>query len=135
MTLPSDLALRLAIAGGVRARVTGPIAGFELFGRRLDGKPLGVMTTAQVHFPPLAWQLASRDHSLLDIQRWADVTEWLESPAEEETGFRDVCGALPVVVLPRYDVQGQLWTELLSSETTFIVHSDDVSPGFRQRSA
>lgn len=135
VTLPKDLALRLAIAGGVRARATGAIAGFEMFGRRLDGKPLGVMTMAQVHFPPLAWQLAPRDRSLLDIQGWADVTEWLESPAEEETGFRDVCGALPVVVLPRDDVQGQLWTELFSSEITFIVHSDDVSPGFRQRSA
>lgn len=135
VTLPADLALRLAIAAGVRARVTGAIGGFEMFGRRLDNEPLGIMTQAQVHFPPLSWHLAPRERSLLDLQGWADVTAWLERAPQEQARFSDVCGPLPVVLLPRHDEHGNLWCEVFSDEITFNVHSDDVSPGFRRRSA
>jgi hypothetical protein len=127
--------LRLAIAGGVRARVSGSVGGFEMFGRRLDGRPLGVLTMAQVHFPPLAWQLVPSDQSILDLEGWADVSRWLERPPDEEARFRDVSSALPVVELPRHGKRGDLWTELFSDEITFIVESEDVSPGFRERSA
>ena len=85
---------------------------------------------AQVHFPPLAWQLTTHDPNLLDKQKWADVSRWLSYPPGERLTFKSVCTPLPRVELPRHARGGDGWVEMLSDEITFMVHSDDVSPGF-----
>lgn len=128
ITLPDDIALWLATARGKRARLSGSIGGFEMFGRRLFDKPLGIMTLAQVYFPPLAWQLAPRETSLLHVQRWTDVSHWLQLPANEHLPLDAICGLLPIVLHPKHEPEtGDLWCEMLSDEITSVIECDDVT--------
>src|SRR5205814_2707893 len=93
--LPADVRLRLALARGTQARVTGPIVGSFLIGQTPNGRPLGIASHAQIYFPPLAWQLSYGDWDLLDLQGWADVSDWLERPADEVVALPDLCPKLP----------------------------------------
>ena len=127
-----SLRLRLALARGSRARVNGAVAGFEIGGRRLNGRPFGVLTMAQVFFPALAWQLVPSDPSPLDVQSWADVTRWLGLSPNAKFPIRSKCGALPTVLLPRDDTFGDQWTEGFADEICVLVESDDVSPGLKR---
>jgi hypothetical protein len=127
ITLPSDLTLQLALTRGPHARVTGAITGYYMYRPRIDGRNVGIISTAQVYFPPLAWQLADKPASvLLDQQGWVDVSAWLERPAHEKVNLHDLAPGLPLVVHPTGAPEGlQDWTEVLSQETCFIVESDN----------
>jgi hypothetical protein len=127
--LPGDLRLRIAIARGKRARLTGSVGGFEMFRRRLGGNPLGVMTLAQVYFPPLAWQLASNAPSLLDVEGWGDASPWLLPDPKESRPLSSMCPPLPVVLHPKHDPNGaDWWCELFSDELAPLIECDDVEP-------
>lgn len=123
--IPEDFQLRLAIARGGMARVTGAIGGYFAMGPRLNDEPIGCMTHALVYFPPLAWQVLPNRRSLLDLQDWADVSSWLAYDVNKQDTIRHLCSALPAVVHPlQHPVQWENWLELFSSETTEIVECD-----------
>jgi hypothetical protein len=125
--LPNQLTLQLALTRGPFARVTGSIGGFYLFRPKVDGKNVGIMSMAQIYFPPLAWQLADASHSvLLQQQGWADVSGWLASDPHDRLVLADLVSNLPLVVHPTRESGGmEDWVELLSDETCFIVESDN----------
>jgi hypothetical protein len=92
-----------------------------LFGPRLNDLPLGFMNFAHMYFPPLAWQLASPQESLLDIQRWADVSRWLARDPQEVVSLNALCPTLPVVAHPSHHPrEADHWVEMFSSEVTEI---------------
>lgn len=130
VTLPSPLHLYLALTRGPFARVTGSIGGFYIFRPKVNGKNVGIMSMAQVYFPPLAWQLADEPESvLLRQERWADVSDWLLRSPDDADALPTLLRSLPFVSHPTRHPQGlQDWTELLSEETCFIVESDNAVP-------
>lgn len=127
IALPGNLSLHLALTPGPYARVTGSIGGFYLFRPKVNGRNVGIMSMAQIYFPPLAWQLADLPESvLLQQQRWADVSRWLHRGEEEKAVLADLVPELPLVLHPTWDPAGmQDWTELLAGEACFIVESDN----------
>jgi hypothetical protein len=130
--LPNDIQLRLALARGTTARVTGSMLGYGL----LTG--VGFSTMAQVYFPPLAWQLADdcpssvlQKSSLLDRQGWADVSNWISYAPTHRRNLRSLARSLPAVVYPHHDqALASDWTELFADSITFILGCDEV-PDFR----
>lgn len=127
LVLPANLRLMLALTRGPYARVTGSVGGFYLFRPKVRDRNVGIMTLAQIYFPPLAWQLADPDQSvLLEQQAWADVSGWLDRPPGERVALSDLVPSLPLVEHPLRASSGpQDWTELLSDEACFIVESDN----------
>jgi hypothetical protein len=133
--LPHDVRLRLAAHAGTRARVTGSYGGWYL---RLEGgqRSDGVMTAASVLFPPLAWHLAFPDvpeaegptvfRPLLDIEGWADVSDWVRLPVDHrQSTARAIGAALPLVDLPEaHPIDGWRWTWLLNSDICPILDAD-----------
>jgi hypothetical protein len=129
-TIPEPLTLNLALTRGPNARVTGSIGGFYLFRPKVGGRNVGIMSMAQIYFPPLAWQLADQPESVLLRQEgWHDVSSWLEVPPSEPAVLSALVRDLPLVVHPtRHPAGLQDWVELLSDETCFIVESDNAIP-------
>lgn len=124
--LPAPMDLYLAITRGPSARVTGSIAGFHLFGPEVDGRKVGIMTMAQIYFPPLAWQLADTPTSArLRIEGWHCVTEWLNLPPRKSFPLRQFIADLPLVMDPRQTARGLSdWFEFHGEETTFVVEGE-----------
>jgi hypothetical protein len=131
--LPSDIQLRLALARGTTARVTGPMLGYGL------RTGVGFKTMAQIYFPPLAWQLADDDcpssilqtPSLLDRQDWADVSGWMSYAPTDKRNLRSLVRSLPAVVHPKHEqTLASDWTELFADSITFLLGCDEV-PDFR----
>lgn len=125
---PGTADLRLALARGLRARLTGPVGGMFLFGTKINGRPPGVMTLAQVYFPPLAWQLADSEPSLLDVEGWAIVTSWLGYSPEDVVQLNELVPSLPLVVHPLHDAaaRAEAWTEMFSDQIAPILEADRV---------
>jgi hypothetical protein len=130
LTLPEPLRLHLALTRGPYARVTGSIGGFYMFRPKVAGRNVGVMSMAQIYFPPLAWQLADQPESvLLGQEGWHDVSSWLERVPSEPAVLLTLARDLPLVTHPtRHPAGLQDWVELLSDETCFIVESDNAIP-------
>lgn len=125
--LPGNLSLHLAVTPGPYARVTGSIGGFYMFRPKVNGRNVGIMSMAQIYFPPLAWQLADLPESvLLQQQRWSHVSQWLHRTEEETAVLADLVPELPFVLHPTREPAGmQDWTELLAGEACFIVESEN----------
>jgi hypothetical protein len=127
--LPVDVQLRLALARGTTARVTGPIFGHSIRTR------IGFSTMAQIYFPPLAWQLADNNPpaipngpSLLDRQGWADVSNWIMSIPADRRNLHSLVRSLPAVVHPTHDARhAEDWSELFADSITFILGCNEVS--------
>jgi hypothetical protein len=136
--LPMKLRLRLALARGTMARLTGSIVGFISVDHPPDEDAVGIANVGQVYFPPLAWQLAPPEpsallrkpsKSLLDQQGWADVTSWALHDPDERIALSTLCPALPAVVHPKHHpAQAEWWVEVLSSQITEIIECDNVPP-------
>ena len=130
--LPDAVRLRLAMLRGRRARLGGSIGGVELFGRRIAGAALGVITMAEVYFPPLAWQLAAPEASLLDVEGWPDISFWLGYAPDERLPLDAACPSMPIVMHPKHDpATGDGWTEMISDEISVILDSEDVEPAIQ----
>lgn len=130
IALPNDLALRVACYRQPKAYLSGSVGGVLLFHPvRPYDMALGIMSLGSVYFPPLAWHLATRRFSWLDMQRWADVSRWLERDPLERVSLRSLLKGLPEVLHPREDsiAQEAGWVELFSSEITFVVEGDVAS--------
>lgn len=129
--LPHDIQLRLALARGTAARVTGPMLGHGPTG-------VGFSTMAQIYFPPLAWQLADdcpptvlQKPSLLDRQGWVDVSDWISYAPTDRRDLRSLVRSLPAAAHPFHDQErAGDWTELFADSITFILGCDEV-PDFR----
>jgi hypothetical protein len=128
--LPSPLRLHLALTRGPHARVTGSIGGYYMFRSKVGGRNVGIMSMAQIYFPPLAWQLADQPESvLLQQEGWSDVSSWLTVAPSEQAVLSALARDLPLVAHPTRGPGGiQDWVELLSDETCFIVESDNAVP-------
>ena len=128
--LPVPMDFYLALTRGPTARVTGSVAGFHLFGPEIGGHKVGLMTMAQIYFPPLAWQLADTPTSpKLEIEGWRRVTNWLRIAAADTMPLRELVSDLPFVFDPRRAGGGPSdWIELLGDETTFVVEGDNAHP-------
>lgn len=129
--LPRPLRLRLATTRSSFVAIAGPIGGVLLFHpTRPQGRALGVMSLASVYFAPLAWNLADESFSWLDMQAWADGTNWLTRSPGEEVPLRQLVRRLPEVQHPRVDAEAQHggWMEFLSDEVTFYLDGEIVSP-------
>lgn len=136
VALPMKLRLRLALARGTTARVTGSMAGFIAVDHPPDEDAIGFSNVGQVYFPPLAWQLAPPEpsallrrpsRSLLDRQGWADVTSWAQHLPEESFPLSALCRALPSVMHPRHHpATAEYWVEMFSSQITEILECDNV---------
>lgn len=127
ISLPAPMDLFLALTRGPFARVTGAIGGFHLLRPKIDGRNVGVMTMAQIYFPPLAWQLADAPESmLLHVEDWAVVSDWLQLSPNEWRRLPELIANLPLVVHPTRAPGGMDdWTELLAGETTFVVEGEN----------
>lgn len=126
--LPQGLTLFLALARGRRARVAGPISGFEVMTPHApgDGRRPGFDGVVEVFFPPLAWRLVhATDHNVLAEQGWSDVSHWLSIPAHSVLPLHRELRSLPAVWYPRHGPdQGEGWVELLASTITVISEAD-----------
>jgi hypothetical protein len=132
--LPAKLRLRLALARGTMARVTGSMAGFIAIGHAPDEDPVGIVNVGQVYFPPLAWQLAPPEppallikpsRSLLDLQGWADVSSWLQYEPDVRRKLSSLCPTLPAVAHPRHHpAQAEWWVEMFSHKIIEILECD-----------
>ena len=129
ISLPSTVRLRMAVTPGPMARVTGAMTGFFLFGARVNDQPIGISAFAQIYFPPLAWQVQSGPSALLDIQGWADVSDWLQIAPSERLPLRDLCPTLPQVLHPHQNPnETDRWSEMFADEICFIVESENALP-------
>lgn len=126
--LPQTLRLGLALTLGPTARVTGSIAGYYMFRPKVRGRNIGMMSLAQIYFPPMAWQLADVDHSILfGHEGWVDVSDWLNYDADLGDPLNRLVPRLPVVRPHRVNNDDD-WVELLGDEACFIVESDEAIP-------
>jgi hypothetical protein len=92
------LSLGLALTLGPTARVTGGIAGYYMFRPKFRGQNIGMMSLAQIYFPPMAWQLADGDQSVLFEQEgWVDVSSWLNYDPKIIEPLNLLVPRLPVV--------------------------------------
>ncbi|GAA2625396.1 hypothetical protein GCM10010399_66060 [Dactylosporangium fulvum] len=136
VTVSAKLRLRLALACGTMARVTGSMAGFLSVDHPPDEDAVGFANVGQVYFPPLAWQLAPPEpsallrkasKSLLDRQGWADVTSWAHRPPDERVPLSTLCRTLPAVTHPRHHpATAEWWVEMFSTQITEILECDNV---------
>lgn len=125
--LPDDLALRVACTRSPLAHLAGSIGGVLLFHPvRPHGTALGVMSFASVYFRPLAWHLATRRYSWLDLQAWPDVSRWLTIHPSEDVRLRSLSKGFPEVLHPREDPHAEAagWVELFSDEITVLVEGE-----------
>lgn len=103
---PGDTRLFLALARGMSARVNGVVGGIYTMGpkRRYadDRTPIGILSTASVYFPPLAWELANSEKSFLPDDGWADVSEWAKLSPGEQHDVSEYFTRLPVVAHPQH---------------------------------
>lgn len=126
--LPEGLALRVAATDSPVARVAGSVGGVLLFHPlRPNGTALGVMSVASVYFRPAAWHLvAGHTYSLVDLQRWPDVSRWTAYPPDVEVPVRRLLRRIPAVLHPSDDPDGERagWCQLLSSEITVFAEGE-----------
>jgi hypothetical protein len=131
ITPPPDIHLRLALARGTKALLSGPSGGFLHNLRAPEGGAYGFASLAQVYLPPLAWQLTgphsdsaivpSDTPSLLDREGWADVTDWLTSPIGTLSKLSDACHSLPYVAHPRHHPRyANSWIEMFGDSTEIL---------------
>jgi hypothetical protein len=101
-----------------------------MFRPKVGGRNVGIMSMAQMYFPPLAWQLADQPESvLLQHEGWHDVSSWLARAPSDSAVLSRIVRDLPLVAHPTRGPGGiQDWVELLSDETCFIVESDNAVP-------
>lgn len=126
--LPPTLRLGLALTLGPIARVTGSIAGYQMFRPKVRGQNIGMMSLAQIYFPPLAWQLADADRSVLFAHEgWVDVSDWLNRDPSIAVPLNRLVPRLPVVH-PHRVSNGDDWVELLGDGACFIVESNNAIP-------
>lgn len=126
--LSSTLSLGLAMTVGPTARVTGSIGGFYMFRPKVGDRNVGLMSLAQIYFPPMAWQLIDADESVLFKQeRWVDVTQWLSRKPDGSKRLDHLVTHLPIVQPHRVNNDDD-WVELLGDEACFIVESDNAIP-------
>jgi hypothetical protein len=126
--LRSTLRLGLALTLGPVARVTGSIAGYYMFRPKVGDQNVGMMSLAQIYFPPMAWQIADAEHSVLfRSEGWVDVTNWLAYDADVVKPLSELVPKLPIVQPHRVNNDDD-WVELLGDETCFIVESDEAIP-------
>ncbi|MCW6005854.1 hypothetical protein K1W54_14885 [Micromonospora sp. CPCC 205371] len=132
--LPANLRLRLAIARGNRARISGGDGGC-IFRPFDSGSPLLLTSFGSIYFPPLAWQLVPDEAPLIDHQSWGDVSSWLKIDPAEEHLFSTVCQLrLPLVMHPSHD---PMYRHLLGGTAhadSFGVGGMHESPGIAPRS-
>jgi hypothetical protein len=119
ITLPPDLRLRLAVARGNRARISGGDGGL-IIGQLAKGKPVGFVSFGSIYFPPLAWQLVPDEAPLIDRQGWAHVSSWLTLAPDDERLYSTVSPKrLPLVMHPSHDpAYPKLWIELRMPESS-----------------
>lgn len=135
--LPATLDLRLAVAVGRRARVTGSI-GLMRFGLTATGElltaPFGT-AIAQCYYPPVAWQLVFHDDAVLcDAEGWPSIRHWCELPEDGTVRLSDLCGPLPLVMHPRHHPRtANMVGEMFSAVTTFVIEADDIAPSVSRR--
>jgi hypothetical protein len=134
LKLPSEIAILVALARGMTARVSGPTAGFHIMGphvRRDDeGVARGIHSVASVYFPPVAWELIHvGDTTLLD-DGWVDVSGWTQIPPGEVHQLNLLVPSLPATCHPwHHPTRSEGWTELLNSEFVPIVECDNIEGG------
>jgi hypothetical protein len=132
--MPTSKKLRLALFRGQYARISGGIGAFDALNSAGLAKPVGVMSDAQVYFPPLSWELedaGTRDAhapdfgSLTDAYGWADVSDWTHFPPAEPRDLHSFFLTLPAVAHPK-DMPGlgEGWVELMSDEISEILIAD-----------
>lgn len=100
--LPADVQLRVALARGTVGRLTGAMHSMKVLNTQ-SGVIEKMLSDASVYFPPLAWQLVSRESSYLDAQGWGDASSWLSAPIGERRSVSDLCHSLPLVQQPSQD--------------------------------
>jgi hypothetical protein len=132
--LPPELRLYLGFARGLTARVSGAISGFHIAGPHLrrgsGGQPLGINAVASVYFPPLAWQLVHAGESILDREKWADVSGWTAIDPGETYMLSDLVPVLPVVCHPRHHPgRDEGWIEFLNDKIAPIIECANVDGG------
>ena len=127
VTLEPPMDLFLALTRGPFARATGAIGGFYLLRPKIRNKNIGVMSMAQIYFPPLAWQLADAPESrLLELEGWSTVSSWLRFDPNDRAVLNELVPDLPLVVHPTRAPGGMDdWTELLSEEAAFVVEGEN----------
>jgi hypothetical protein len=109
ISLPHDLRLLLALTGGDRSRIGGPVGYMRVLGQRQFHLPL-----AEVWYPPLAWCLRTVRSSEPGLgpdltADWADVTDWIRYDGGFSTDLRNVVGPLPLAALPPFGADGWLF--------------------------
>ena len=132
--LPNGRELRLALFRGSMARISGAIGAFDALGPGHLGKRLGIMSDAQIYFPPLSWELVDSASmlrsgsdltSILDAYGWADVSSWTTRPPGEMQPLHSFFTTLPAVAHPKYmPATSEGWVELLSNQISEILVSD-----------
>jgi hypothetical protein len=126
--LQATLSLGLGMTVGSTARVTGSIAGYYMFRPKVGGQNVGLMSLAQIYFPPMAWQLIDHDQSVLfGHEGWVDVSNWLNLAPDDTASLDQLVSHLPVVQPHRVSSEDD-WVELLGDEACFIVESDNAIP-------
>jgi hypothetical protein len=120
LALPPDLRLRVALAKGTTARLTGAVHTVQVLGPTATGGQSFLYSDASFYFPPLAWQLAGNGSTLLDEQGWDDATAWLAVALTDTADIATLCPSLPTVTDPTHD----------SAIADSLVHvfSDELTP-------
>ncbi len=132
--LPDALSLRLALARGVSARVSGAFAGFHVIGPRrrftATGRPIGISSLGSTYFPPLAWELVHSGPTLLDEYKWADASNWIQYDIGEVVPLRALVTALPPTAHPwHHPALSEHWSEVAATKYAPIVECANVEGG------
>lgn len=122
LALPHDLELRVALASGTTARLTGAVHTIQVLGPTASGGKSFVYSDGSFYFPPLAWQLVGEGSTLIDEQGWADASNWLGVPLADTADVSSLCPSLPTVTDPSHDPRiADALVHLFSDELTPIV--------------
>lgn len=132
--LPSGLSLRLALARGVSARVSGAFWGVHLMGPLCrytpKGQQIGIPSVGSVFFPPLAWELVHSGPTLLDEYKWADASAWIEQAPGVVVPLQQLVRVLPLTAHPwHHPVLNEHWSELAATEYAPIVECANIEGG------